>query len=154
MEGKRFGVGLTAGLLLGLAVIVASSGFGTGQLYGTFGPAAPYRAGSVATSSTVTEAATTTTQSSYPVAGLTGNLTVSQGSATITTTTQGSVAFGNSTGKSVNQANALSSLSSNVDNIPRQPLISNAVIFIPVFVAFVLGAALYRASRLGNEERS
>jgi hypothetical protein len=149
MEGKRFGFGLAAGLLLGLAVIVASAGFGTGSLYGTFGSLSssqsPATAVTTASSTTVTQVATTSAQ---PNTTGSGNSTTPPQS--IVTTTQGSNTFGNSAGNAVNKG--LSSLSSNVNSISNQPLVSNAVIFVPVFVAFLLGAAIYRASRQPDEE--
>jgi hypothetical protein len=41
--------------------------------------------------------------------------------------------------------------SSRVENIAQQPLLSNAVILVPVLVAFLLGAFLYRLSVRNRE---
>ena len=154
MEGKRFGFGLVAGVLLGLGVIVASAGLGAGSIYGSLGAEGQFSAVTTATSSTVSTMATTTGQSSYPTGGIVPPPVEGVTQSGATTTTQGSMVFGNSSGNSANLQNSLSSLSSNVNSLPHQPLLSSAVIFIPVFVAFLLGAALYRASRQPNEEEN
>jgi len=154
MEGKRFGLGLAAGVLLGLGVIVASAGLGTGSLYGSLSSGGTYyMTAPTATSSTMTSAATvTSSQSSYPVGGIVPPGQKNETFSVETTTTQGSPANGNSAANSASIQNSLWSLSSNVNTLPRQPLLSNAAIFLPVFVAFILGAALYRASRQPDEE--
>ena len=155
MEGKRFVFGLVAGVLLGLGVIVASAGLGTGSLYGSLGTGGTYFSAPTATSSTVTSAATiTSSQSSYPAGGIVPPNQKNETFTVETSTTQGSNAFGNSSANSASVQSSLSSLSSNVNTLPHQPLLSNAVIFLPVFVAFLLGAALYRASRLPDEEEN
>jgi len=147
MDGKRFGVGLAAGLLLGLAVVVASAGFGTGSLYGSLSSSGRYSAATSTVSSTLTEAATTTTaQPSYPNGGIVPPTGKNVTEGVVTTMTEALNTFGNSS-NSAGLASSLSSLSSNVATIPHQPLLSNAVVFIPVFVAFLLGAVLYRVSR-------
>ncbi|HXW94497.1 MAG TPA: hypothetical protein VEJ19_02170 [Nitrososphaerales archaeon] len=79
MEGKRFGIGLAAGVLLALAVVTVSGGLGSSPL-GTFAPAA-------AVSSTTTVASIAVTSSTTTV------LSTVPSSATIssaTTTTGGS----------------------------------------------------------------
>jgi len=155
MEGRRFAFGLVAGVLLGLGVIVASAGLGTGSLYGSLGTGGTYFSAPAATSSTVTSAATiTSSQSSSPVAGIVPPNQKNETFSVGTSTTQGSTVYGNSSRNSASAQNSLSTLSSNVNTLPRQPLLSNAVIFLPVFVAFLLGAALYRASRRPDEDEN
>ena len=153
MDGKRFGVGLVAGLLLGVAIVAASSGLPTGSLYGSFGPAGQY---SVATSATSTSAVTATNSatSTYPIGGtiLPPGMNTTKGISTTTSTPVEAVNGGNSSTTFASLASSLSSLSSDVDSMPHQPLVSNAVVFIPIFVAFLLGAVLYRASRPKDEE--
>jgi predicted lipid-binding transport protein (Tim44 family) len=147
MDGMRFGVGLAAGLLLGLVVIVASVGSGNFALYGTLGSSVqgPVTTATTAIQSMVTQTSTT---GQPPYSTNSGNSTLPP--PAVATTTQGSISFGNSSAKSLNSV--LSSLSSNVNNIPRQPFLSNAIVFVPICVAFLLGAVLYRVSRPSDEE--
>ena len=160
MDGKRFGVGLAAGLLLGLGIIVASGGLGSSPAI--FGPALnPSQAGASAATTSVNSAATTLTLT-----------------ATLSSSTSGSPAYSvnhtNSTGGSLSNipssvssttttgeknltaaqgSNGISpSYSSRIVSIGQQPLLSNAVIFVPVLVAFLLGAILYQASNRNRKE--
>jgi hypothetical protein len=145
MAGKRFAFGLAAGLLLGLGIIAASAGFG--MTYGLYGSLSSSNQGlntSVTTtsSSTATQAATTTGQN--PSSSNSGEF------GGVTTTTQGSKSNVNATISALQSE--LANLSPNVNNIPHQPLLSNAVVFVPVFVAFLLGAVFYRATRQESEK--
>jgi hypothetical protein len=132
MEGKRFGAGLVAGLLLGLVIVTASSGFAFG-LYGSF----TSNAGVGLAPSTT--AKSTTTASSQPQYAL--NSTLASNGRSTTTTTTGSPP----SGADYATLNA-PVYSSHVANIAQQPVLTNAIIFLPVLVAFLLGAVLYRAS--------
>jgi hypothetical protein len=153
MDGKRFGVGLVAGLLLGLAIVTASGGLGSASV--VFGPLSPSHPGAAETATkTVTTkvlSATTLSTSSggspaYSVnptnstQGSVSNLPSSVSTSTTTSNGQSDLTFGGSSAKSP-------SYSSRIVSIAQQPLLSNAVIFVPVLVAFLLGAVLYRASR-------
>jgi len=131
MEGKRFGVGLVAGLLLGLVIVTASSGFTFG-LYGSFTSNSEGLAPS-------TTAKSTTTANSQPQNAL--NSTFGSIGRSTTTTTTGPTPSG------ADYATANAPIySSHVANIAQQPVLSNAIIFLPVLVAFLFGAVIYRAS--------
>jgi len=165
MEGRRFGVGLAAGLVLGLAIITASGSLTA--LQGAF--ASPQslvtQAGAGATTQTATNtltvsstqtettvlsAATTTGgQPQYPISG-NGTKTV------ITSTTQSNPSpapvaglltnlFGSVNGGSIRDASRMAS-------IAQQPVSTDLVVFIPLALAFLLGAALYLASNRRNRE--
>jgi hypothetical protein len=145
MEGKRFGAGLAAGLLLALVIVTASSGFAFGlngsPLLSPFGGFA----------SSVKNAETSTTSStSLPASPPSQNATSATlngaGHTTTTTTTSSSPGLAD-----MASANGVR-FSSHVDSIAQQPILTNAVIFLPILFAFLLGAVLYRAStkREGN----
>jgi hypothetical protein len=44
--------------------------------------------------------------------------------------------------------------SSRVENIAHQPLLTDAVVFVPVLLALLLGTVLYSASGRNKEHRS
>jgi hypothetical protein len=145
MEGKRFGAGLVAGLLLGLVIVTASSGFAFGLngslLSNPFGGAVS-SVKSVATSTTATSS-----QPASPPSQNTPNATLSgAGRTTTTTATSSSPAVAD-----MGLTNGVK-FSSHVDSIAQQPILTNAFILLPVLFAFLLGAVIYRASmkREGN----
>jgi hypothetical protein len=145
MEGKRFGVGLVAGLLLGLVIVTASSGF-------TFGLngnplSSPYGGSGSDLKSAQTSTTTTPGQSVSPPAQNSTVASVSGAGHTTTSTTSGS-----SPATYDKSANSAPGFSSHVGSIAQQPVLTNAIIFLPVLFAFLLGAVLYRAStrREGN----
>jgi len=154
MDGKRFGVGLVAGLLLGLVIVAASSGLSFG-LFGSFS-AASYPTGgqvnySVTTAATST-AATSTAATSTTTAQLAPSTPRSSSNSTGSLVT--SVSSTTSGGPWSNIIASLSTppgpaYSSRVVSIARQPLSANIVIFIPVLLAILLGAVLYVGSRRG-----
>jgi hypothetical protein len=143
MGGKRFGAGLVAGLLLGLVVVGAATGFGfTFGVFGSF------------TAAPSTNVASTTTQNNY------GNV-ASASTGTVTTSTSAPMYVTNGTVAGVTQlttsANSSrqvlspsgrspSGLSSRIDNIAQQPVLTNVVVLLPVVVAVLLGAMFYAAS--------
>ena len=138
MEGKRFGAGLVAGLLLGIVIVAASSGFASG-LNGS--PLSSIFGGDVSSvKSTATSTTATTSQPASPPSQNALNATLGAGRATTTTTT-GSPAASADMGLTSGPK-----LSSHVDSIAQQPILTNAIIFLPVLFAFLLGAVLYRAS--------
>jgi hypothetical protein len=144
MDGKRFGVGLAAGLFVGLAIVVGSGGVGASP--SIFAALTPAQAGSVASTTTAatatsTASSSTTTPPDYSTGGLNGlNSTVTTTSAS--TTGSQKILFG------------LVGVSSGLSSISTQPPASNAIIFVPVLVAFLLGAIIYRASNRNKEEPS
>ena len=158
MDGKRFGVGLAAGILVGLAVITASGGLGAGLA--EFAPAGSLNYAAVVTTTTApgstvtTSAPTQSTNGSTPLTASLSNSTKT--AATFSTTSAPSSAV--STTPLYILAN-LTSLaptipSSRLSSVATQPFSSNAIIFIPVLVAFLLGALLFRASVSGKAESS
>jgi hypothetical protein len=172
MEGKRFGVGLAAGLLVGLALVAVSGGLGATPLsyFGAQGRAAVTTAASSTSTMTVTSAtspivtytvATTTTsgwssipsQSSNGTAALSTSTTIIFSvSSTSTSTTNGPPSgesvVTNTNGGTPNGgfAPAANYNPTLVANIPRQAIVSNAEILAPILVAFLLGAFLYRVA--------
>jgi hypothetical protein len=153
MGGKRFGLGLAAGLLLGLAVVTASGGLGSTLSPSYFGS---FRSGNQAVSSVTTTMTAVTILSStaasssnytpgYPISSLnssSGSVT----SVTTTSTTPGSAA------QNANNIAATPSFSSHLDSIAAQPFLSNVVILVPVVLALVLGAVLYLSSARSRRE--
>jgi len=169
MEGKRFGVGLAAGLMVALALIAVSGGLGStpvtvfNEAKGSASPAAS----TTVTSATMTLSSTTNlpnvtyTTSGVPTTTGSGeNLNTNEtfGSATVTTSEGASSTSQPSESAATNAAssvgglifnfNSLSgaNLPSRLGTIAQQPATSNAEIFAPVLVAFLLGALLYRAA--------
>jgi flagellar basal body-associated protein FliL len=145
MRGKGFGVGIGAGLLLGLLIVgVSMGGAGSGAFF-TNGSAA-----------SKTQISTPPTQSTATAAGQSNN---SQGlppqSATTASTTT-SATTSNMTSApanlySVGGITFSNNGPSNLDSLPQQSPAANALILVPVLVAFALGAVLYRASRAKHE---
>jgi len=179
MEGKRFGIGLAAGLLLALLVVSASGGLGS--VTGTFLPAPAGNSEGLAatstasftvslTTSSVSSATPTSTQSSVfyetttqsasntlgTVAATVSGATSSASASTSTISSAPTASSSSTTSQSIPQSmqnggtgNASANTpgySSNIYSIAHQPAVSDAVIFIPVLVAFLLGAVLYRFS--------
>ena len=178
MEGKRFGIGLAAGVLLALALVAVSGGLGSTPLTASFGPAKSVSPASstTLTTATVTMSATTTvpqtvtsaalttsTTSGTPEASLTSNVTypysVSSSSTTLTSTVSSvtNTASNSSPGSQTATTNTNGTLYNMITpsgtgtnkptrlaSIAQQPIVSNAEVFAPVLVAFLLGAFLYR----------
>ena len=146
MEGKRFGAGLAAGLLLGLVIVTASSGFAFGlngsPLSNPFGGAVS------SVKSAVTTSTATSSQPGSPLQN-TQNATLNgAGRTTTTTTTSSSPAVAD-----LSPANGVK-FSSHVDSIAQQPVLTNAFILLPVLFAFLLGAVIYRASMKRDGEKT
>ncbi len=169
MDGKRFGVGIAAGLLFGLAVIAASGNLGVmfGSTFASFGPANPHSPAGAADTATATATTTitltqTSVASSYTTVsgqvvfvvtpGNASNTVNSGASSGTTTTTSGGTDL-----KSLQAAIfglPSSRDASHFDSISQQPLLTNAVVLVPLLVAFLLGAVLYRKSNRDREEPS
>jgi hypothetical protein len=155
MEGNRFGLGLIVGLLVALAVVAATGGFGS--LSGT---ASLSPAGRANVQSTVLSAVTTATESMSSTSSLRAATTSGSSSFSIPENgTYGVAATSTSVSRSTSSGAPLASItgsvgtsvpgptySSRVEKIAQQPPLSNAVILVPVLVAFLLGAFLYRLS--------
>ncbi len=168
MDGKRFGVGLAAGLLVALA-IVGASGLANSPLTASFakysaGPAVTTAASSTSFSVTSTSTAVamtngvTTTSSSVMYTATTNTVpegTLSNVSAATTSTSTESKSVNSSTPQGHTFGTAAQNAAtqpSNLANIPTQPVLSTGFVLVPVLVAFLLGALLYRAS-VGNREK-
>ena len=160
MEGKRFAVGLVAGLLVALGVVTAAGGLGTAPASVLFGPtsgsAGVTTAGVATTSATApqTMTVTATTEMSATSSSAAIPNATNSGSQTYTVSvTTSSVTSASSPGTNNQNASTTAkspNFSSQLDDISKQPPLSNALIFVPVLVAFLLGAVLYRASIRGG----
>ena len=178
MEGKRFGIGLAAGVLLALALVAVSGGLGSTPLTASFGAARSVSPASTTTiaTATFTMSATTTvpqtvsstplttsTTSGIPEGSFTSNVTspysFSSSSTTVTSTVSSvtNTANNSSTGSQTAATNTNGILynvitpsgtgtnkPTRLASIAQQPIVSNAEVFAPVLVAFLLGAFLYR----------
>jgi hypothetical protein len=146
MRGRRFGMGLAVGVLFGVVVVAMSGGLGASLI--SFAPATNSSATSVTTTAATTTFTTesiglvttpqgTTTQGS---SGQNATLYVTSSVSTTTSPTVPSVYF-----------NSISALpSSRIAAVAVQNPASNAFLVVPVVVAFLLGAALYRTSTKGK----
>ena len=173
MEGRRFGVGLAAGLVLGLALVAVSGGLGATPL-AYF--SSQERAASTTTAASVTtvtmtstspqtvsitvESTTTTGGSSIPSQN--SNVSSATTSTTTTTRTATSISASTTTNSGSNSQSAAGNANggttysgltpaenhgpSRLVNITQQPIVSNTEILVPVVIAFLLGAFLYRVA--------
>ncbi len=139
-------MGLAAGLLLGFAIIAGSGGLGAMSAGVPPTPDLSQGGSIVATTASVTVTAT----SSQPPNLAVGNL--SSATATTVAPKQVSTSFNGGVNGATTQGGTVPAYSSRVDSITNQPLLTDAVVFVPVLVALLLGAALYRASYRGSEE--
>ena len=165
MEGRRFGVGLAAGLVLGLAIITASGSLGALQpaLSSSNNPVT--QAGSGETTQTATNTVTmssTQTETTVPSAA-----TTTGGQPVLSTSGNGTRTVMTSTTQSNPSPAPVGSLLSNLfgsvnsgssgdasrmTSIAHQSPSTDLVVFIPLALAFLLGAALYLASNRRNRE--
>jgi len=152
MEGKRFAVGLFAGLLLGVAIITASGGLVT-LSPGTSPAAKNTQEGSVLTTTALATETTTTLQSGITSTGVPSYVAAGNKSLTSTTTTPAAPGSNSVNGvqAGTTSTSATPAYPSRVQSITQQPLLTDSVVFVPVLVAFLLGALLYRASSRGKE---
>ncbi len=156
MSGMRFGVGIAAGLLLGLAIITASAGVTLGP-FASLSPAAPTQGTSFGAVTTYTSTAagtstTTAVQSSSTGAppALVTSPTNSSLSSAVSSTTNPTDQKATNAG-TFGSAPSANSYSSKLSNLAQQPMLSDAIVFLPVLVAFIVGAILYRASSRNRE---
>ena len=150
MEGKRFGIGLVAGLLLGIGIIAASGGLGALSAGTPFSSSGPQGGLNLTTSTVATTVSRTgtTTSTGQPGYVAVGNL--SSAVTSTTAATPGSTPQTNLKGLTTS-GSTTPSYASNVQNIAHQPLSTDAVVFVPVLLAFLLGAVLYRTSNRNQE---
>ncbi|MGP8056902.1 MAG: hypothetical protein ACLP9K_04795 [Nitrososphaerales archaeon] len=136
MRSVRSALGVMAGVLLGLSLVLAGSGLGS---YG--GQYASFAGNPALTTSTSTSVLSTKTNASgvwyfTSVAGIaSSNPTNDQGRWVLVP------------GPSAVQAN----IASHLDNMARQPITLTGFALLPVFAALLVGFAFYRVSRVRNE---
>ena len=141
MQGREFGVGMAAGLLVALS-IVALSGVTAAPL------ASPVSNTSGSSSSYVTQTATTPTVNSGAVngKGATETASVPPSTNSVSTTTGSTVSAGNG----VNPA-GLNSFAS-IAGMSQLSSLSRVFVLAPIIVAVLLGAILYRISGGSRKE--
>jgi hypothetical protein len=147
MRGKGFGVGIGAGLVLGLIVVGISSG-AAGSSLGMFGSnqaAVSRNPTTEEVTSTTTMPATENSSMGVPVASVTSTSTTTFAAASNATT----VAPGPYSVAGVTFSN---NGATNLNSLPQQSPLADAVVFVPVIVALLLGAVLYRAYRVSLDE--
>ncbi|MDG6953854.1 MAG: hypothetical protein JRN33_02575 [Nitrososphaerota archaeon] len=143
MRKVRFSSGLAAGALVALAVVAASGGMS--YLGVGFVSASPAHQTNPYSSLTSAEGLTTTA-ASYTV---TGNQTLSAGGTSTQTSASTSLSSEPSVSASPQGASFLPS--PDLQTLPKQPPLSDAFLLVPILVAFLIGAALYRASKERTE---
>jgi len=182
MEGKRFGIGLTAGILLALALVAVSGGLGPSP-FATLEPARYVASTTTVASATITMSTTTAAETAtstvsitsttsggsgqslvsnvtYPSTGNSSSTTVSSTASIVASTTSNSNPGSQSAGTTANNGTPYyatfpsgTTRPTRLANIAQQPIVSNAEILAPVLVAFLLGAFLYRVV-IQERERS
>ena len=137
MDGKRFAAGMLGGVFVAALIVVSSSLGPAGPAFQSLAhPAAQDQAGS-GTRSTVE------TMVTYTRYNASGTFVVAQ---TATETLDG--AYGAAQGSPI----IVPIDASRVESITAQSASLNALILLPLVVATILGAALYRASRSKESE--
>ncbi len=141
MDGRRFGIGAAAGLLLALAIVAS---------YGVVSPSAsPF---SPAQGRNVPAASVTTTATTWPYFWTTGpSATTSQGNLS---SLNGNIGPTNpdTTAASNSQSGGLV-FSSSLATANQQPSLSRALMLAPIVVASLLGVLLYRASARSSSDQ-
>ncbi|HKT21856.1 MAG TPA: hypothetical protein VJR06_04485 [Nitrososphaerales archaeon] len=139
MEGRQFGVGLAAGILLALTIVAASGGLGLAQT--VFAPSSAQETAATTTTWVTTVYSATT---SAPTGSVTygGN-----GTAVTPATTTTASATGTSAGSSNLLLGSIQAAlpSTRYAAVASQSPASNAFLIVPVLLALILGAVLYRA---------
>ncbi|MDG6900391.1 MAG: hypothetical protein JRM80_00310 [Nitrososphaerota archaeon] len=160
MDGKRFGVGLLAGLLFAIAIVgasgVASSGGFLPLSHASQGPSTQ-AATTTQTSTTATSvsrgpayAVRTTSQPPVPALGNQSDLTSLNAAVTSknSTTTAGLMVFGSRQGPSGSPQ-----FSSSLASMGQLSTQYRALLLAPIVAAFLIGALLYRFSH-GRSEKA
>lgn len=148
MDGRRFGGGLLAGLLLALALVLGPA-LASGSLGGVpgFSPSGNKEVSqAMVTTTTVTEAATTSAPAYSGVGNPPPNSTV-----TSTATSQTATSATSQSSTQIPQP-AFADLSpppsaDKLSNLPTEPPLLAILVLIPVLVALFAGGLLYRASK-------
>ncbi|MGD0477665.1 MAG: hypothetical protein ABSB29_05805 [Nitrososphaerales archaeon] len=136
MSSGRSALGVMAGVLLGLSIVLAGSGLGS---YGGLG--ASITANPVLTTSTNTSV-------QYVKTNASGTWYIPSGIGTASSnSTKGQGGWVLMYGTNAVRAD----VASHLDNIARQPFTLTAFALLPVFAALLVGFVLYRVSRARNE---
>lgn len=161
MDGKRYAAGLLAGLLVGFLVVVAGS---QGAVHGNFVAGLDLPSAQATTqsqSSTAVFVATITVLTTSAANALKGP-NASSSSTTManqgnpqqaqTTTTQTTISISSTTSPSPTSGVVFAAAitnpvpSSSLYNIVHQPAFSDIIVLVPLLLAFILGAVIYRLS--------
>lgn len=148
MNGKRFGIGLVAGILVGLAVVAASGGLGASVplLSPRSGPATA-TGNTVETSTTTSVHYSTTISYSSASTGTGPTLTVTGTSSSSAKDVIGNATSSSSSAPPVEfSASGVTFPSAAISSISAQDVTSNAFLVVPIVVALIVGAALYRSA--------
>lgn len=138
MDGRRFGIGLAVGVLLGIGVVAASGVLGASQV-----PFLPSSASYTTKIDTVTTtSATASATSAQTGAGDSGTPGTTNGSSTAAETT--------TSGTSSLSFPSANPPSSRFASVASQPLAIDGLLLVPILVAFLLGAAAFKASARGR----
>ncbi len=159
MDGKRFGVGIAAGLLFGLAIISASGNLGAvlNSPSAFFGPAQSGGTDHNPETNTATLTQTATSAASTSTSGQPDYFT---GGNTTKNTVNGTTTVSNSATSSAADLGSLQAIissltppsnASHFTSISQQSPLTSALIFVPLLVAFLLGAVLYQKSKRNKE---
>jgi len=153
MPRRTFILSMAAGILLAVAVIASSSpGSGLGASYEYLFSAKGTQGAAHTTTGTMTASAVTSS-ANYVVTSTT--MAVSPGSTGDSGGTQPSSPPQNAIQSLFSAVDSVAAASpSRLGNIPSQSPPLTGFVFIPVFVALLLGFALYRITRPRNEEES
>jgi hypothetical protein len=148
----RFGIGLGAGVLLGLLIIGSTTFYPPGQTAGPIAPMAPYQLATQATTtlSSVSSASTATTTAASAVAA---KAAANSSVASMTAPQEAYNTIGGSAGYG-NGSRERAVLASQVGNIVRQPLLISLAAFLPVVAAVLFGGVLYRVSKTRQDEET
>lgn len=136
MDGRRFGIGMVVGILLGLGVVAASGGLNSAApLFAPHGTALF----TAATTATTTAYNSVSTAPANGTEGYVSNVSTGTGAGLSPVTPQASMG---------SILNALPS--SNLAAFASQSPGSNAFLMVPVLLALALGAVVYRTSSRGG----
>ncbi|HYC11291.1 MAG TPA: hypothetical protein VEC02_01325 [Nitrososphaerales archaeon] len=149
----RFGIGLFAGLLLGFLVVVGST-----AIYTPGPPAAqnvqvPLYSAAAQESSTISAVSSVSTATF--AATTTGSAPRGAANSSLANIQSPHATLGISGG--VSQANGSEEravLASQVDNMPRQPIVISLAAFAPVVAAVLFGTVFYRVSKTRQDEEA
>jgi len=144
MSGRRFGVGLAAGVFFALAIVAVSGAFASTS------PLFPSQNGmSAATSVTTATTTLSTTTGSVPgIAYTTGG----GQSTTVSQTTANPQSSANTTAASGQGSASAPKFSSELATMARLSTPARALLLAPVVLALLIGALLYRASLARKEK--